>query len=155
MGNPVLKRQCEMTMEDSLSGQGYGHLQELLIFIFKLKIYQTEGACAPVFIKGLLTPFLYGTWPEPGTGSSFGACDSVLWWGCWVTTAKLSSQFLSNRQYQDWASRITDRKGLPPWGLAACLAVSSLLFKCRTAQGQCFPWRLRIHPLHGLFWPYL
>lgn len=78
MGNPVLKRQREMTMEGSLSGQGYGHLQELLIFIFRLKIYQTEGACAPVFIKGLLTPFLYGTWPEPGTGSSFGACNSVL-----------------------------------------------------------------------------
>lgn len=52
MGNPVLKRQREMTMEGSLSGQGYGHLQELLIFIFRLKIYQTEGACAPVFIKG-------------------------------------------------------------------------------------------------------
>lgn len=79
MGNPVLKRHCEMTMEGSLSGQGYGHLQELLIFIFRLKIPRTEGACPPVFVKELLTPFLkYGTWPEPGTGSSFGARDSVL-----------------------------------------------------------------------------
>lgn len=68
-----------MTMQGSLSGQGYGHLQGPLIFTLRLKICPTEGACLLVFIKGLLTPFLkHGTWAEPGTRSSFGDCDSVL-----------------------------------------------------------------------------